>query len=621
MTRTLGTWLCGLLLTVSTQALSQTCTNGDCQAGTVSGPFTAPQQAESTASNFPICTTPGCTTGTWNGQIEGIDAQQNIGKSTQFYDSGPHNIDPNIAVGATLAGKHGQVMEWVNTQFIQAFDKVTGAAIYSSSGTASAGVPRSVARLWSATTQAECRANSTNVQVIFDRLDNRFVISRAVQFTAGGVNHYAWCFAVSSGSDLSLTATKWYAYEYKMDSTIPCVPSSAGCSTGSVYYYYPDWPRVATWSDGFYITFDLEDPSKTYSESGFEACKLDRANIVKGAASNPISCYAYTVPVGKTPSLIHSVDVADIDSASGPPAGEPEYFLSLVTPSNLQVGGAGMAPCTAKLFPCLSNQLALFTWSAANGLTGPVFVTVNQYTPGCYDTSGTGTTTNTICIPQPSTPVGDVGAYGSPSCGDLAGVPCLDSLGDRLSNRLAYNNLTSGGSGPNGGYLTAAHVVLESTGNQSTGVRYYVLKVSAGAATVLVNSGGSSGPPDLFDSGNSLYYLMPSAALDQNGNLGVTYTTSSLVSNPAVSFDVLPWGATGFDTATPIVQGSGDEENTFRWGEYAATVLDSTDNLTFYGVGEYFNTSETGTNGCTVPSSDCYTWQTRIFRGQYGNPF
>jgi hypothetical protein len=273
------------------------------------------------------------------------------------------------------------------------------------------------------------------------------------------------------------------------------------------------------------------------------------------------------------------------------------------------------------LFACQSTQLALFTWSATSGFTGPTFLTVNPYTPGCYDTSGVGTTTNTICIPEPSTPVGDIGAYGSPSCGDFKGVPCLDSLGDRLANRLTYNNLSSSGSGPNGGYLTASHVVMENSGNQSTGARYYVLEVSAGSATVLVNSGGSSGPPDLLDAGNSLYYFMPSAALDQSGNLGMTYTTSSLVSHPEVSFDVLPWGATAFDTATPIVQGKGDEENNYHWGEYASTVLDSTDSRTFYGVGEYYNTNQTGTSGCTVPSANCYTWQTRIFRGKYGSGF
>jgi hypothetical protein len=125
-----------------------------------------------------------------------------------------------------------------------------------------------------------------------------------------------------------------------------------------------------------------------------------------------------------------------------------------------------------------------------------------------------------------------------------------------------------------------------------------------------------------------LSYFMPSAALDEDGNLGFTYTTSGpycstcqAQPHPAIHFDVLPWGASSFDTPTLIVQGAGDEESTPRWGEYAATVVDSTNDLTFYGVGEYYNTSETGTASCWLPASDCYTWQTRIFRGQYGIQF
>jgi len=617
MTRVVGKLLLGLLPIVSVSAVSQTCTAGDCQLGTIAGPFTTSQVAENTAVNFPICQAASCTSGTWNQQIEGIDAQQNIGTTDQFYDSGILKIDANIAVGATQPGQHGQVLEWVNPQYVQAFDKVTGSPVFASSGVAAEASPRPVLRLWSATTQPECIINSTNVQVIFDRLDNRFVISRAADYLSGGIKHYAWCVAVSSSSDLSLASTVWYAYEYKMDNVIPCVPSSNGCTTGTVDTYFPDWPRLGTWSDGFYITFDLSDPTQTFAQSGFEACQLDRADMVNGAATNPMTCYTYSVPTLERPSLIHSVDVADIDSASGPPAGEPEYFLAQVNPG----GPQGTALCMDPSIPCQSNQLALFTWTASNGLTGPAFITVKPYTPGCYDTSGAAkTTTNTACIPEPSTPAGEVGGYGSPTCGDFKGTPCVDSLGDRLANRLAYSNLASSGSGPNGGYLTASHVVMESSGNQSTGVRYYILQVSGGGATVVVNSGQLGGPPDLYDPANALDFYMPSAALDQNGNLGVTYTTSSLASNPALYFDVLLWGATGLTTRSLVVQGSGDEENAIYWGQYAATVLDSTDNLTFYGLGQYFNTSQTGTSNCSQPSSNCYTWQTKIFRSQYTAP-
>jgi hypothetical protein len=612
-----------ICLLTAVYSVGQSCQSGDCQAGVVAGPYTAAQTAENTAANFQLCKGSSCSAA-WSGnQIEGMDAQQNIGTSYQFYD-GVLNLDDNIAVGPTISGKNAQVLEWVNLHNIQAFDKVSGQAIYSvADGTT--GDPRNVVGLWSSSTQPECRGNSGNVQVIYDRLDNEFVINRRVTYNVSGIAHYAWCVAISSASDLSKGSTKWYAYEYKMDTAIPCLPSSNQCTTGGAYYYFPDWPRIGTWSNGFYITFDLQDVTHSYSEAGFEACQLDRADMARGQPANPMTCYTYMVP--NEPSLIHSVDVGDIDSPTGPPSGEPEYFLSIVNPSNAQQGENGRGVCTSQATPCTSSQLALFTWGTS-GLAGPTFVTVNPYTPGCYDTSKPGREGNTYCVPEPSTNVNDIGGYGTPSC-YWFNTPCVDSLGDRMANRLTYNNLSSPGSGPNGEFLTAAHVVMESTSNQRTGIRYYILQVANGSvSSVLVNSGGSSGPPDLQDPNETLFYFMPSAALDQNGNLGIAYTTSGAYCSgcqtqyhPAINFDVLPWEASSFDPPTLIIQGTGDQENTSNWGEYAATVIDPGDNLTFYGVGEYYNASQTGTSNCGTPSSNCYTWQTRIFRGQYGNGF
>jgi hypothetical protein len=612
-------------LLTSVYGLAQTCTSGDCQPGVIAGPYSAAQVAEFTVSNFPVCKSTSCVTGSWStDQIEGIDAQQNLGSSYQFYD-GTLNLDTNVAVGPTATGKKAQVLQWMNPQYVQAFDKVTGEPIFTSSGGTTA-EPRSVARLWSATTQPECQAATGNVQVIYDRLDSEFAISQRVSYTVGSVIHYAFCVALSSGSDLSAAKTVWHSYEYKMDTAIPCIPSSNNCTTGTNYYYFPDWPRIGTWSNGFYITFDLENPATGFTEAGFEACQLDRADMVLGHASKAMSCYTYTVPAADQPSLIHSVDIGDIDSPTAPVSGEPEYFLSIVNPSNAAQGGNGQKVCTSRTTPCTSSQLALFNWGT-KGLTGPTFLTVNPYTPGCYNTGGPGYETNTICVPEPSTSLADLGGYGGRSCGDY-NAPCLDSLGDRMANRLTYNNLSSSGGGPTGEYLTASHVVMENSTYQSTGVRFYILKVSNGTASVLVNSGGAAGPPDLKDPGNTLSYFLPSAALDKNGNLGFTYTVSgfycsscSTQHHPAIYFDVLPWKATSFDTPTLIIAGTADQGNSNHWGEYAATVMDPTDNLTFYGVGEYFDTNQTGMTNCTVPSSNCYTWQTRIFRGQYGDGF
>lgn len=613
----------GIIL-LATPALARPC-SGDCQSGTIAGPYSASQVAEfSTTAPFPICQSSACTQGSWSGnQVEGVDAQQNIGGNYEFYDNESQNIDDNVAVGPTVNGQNAQVLEWVNAQFVQAFDKVTGLPIFTTAAGGTTAVPVSVQDLWSLTAQPECHNNPAgNVQVVFDRGDNAFVISRRVSYTNGfGIHSYAWCVAASSGSDLTNPGIQWYAYEYRLSTVIPCLPSSNNCTSGTFYYYFPDWPRFGTWSNGFYITFDLQDPTANYIESGFEACKMDRADIVQGKPSNPISCYTYMVPQASRPSLIHSVDVADIDSPTGPNNGEPEYFLSIVNPSNAQQGGDGSHPCTNQVQPCTSTQLALFTWGSS-GLAGPQFINVRSYTPGCYNTSKANQEANTYCVPEPSTNTSDIGAYGKPSCGNF-NTPCLDSLGDRMANRLAFNNLSSSNGGPNGEYLTAAHVIMENPTNQRTGVRYYILSVLNGNASLVVNSGGAGMPPDLQDPSGIAFVLMPSVALDKNGDLGFTVTASGpfctackYQRHPAIYADLVPWKATRPDAPVLIVQGAGDQENTDRFGEYAATVLDPSDNLTFYGVGQYYTTNQDGQSNCGVPSSNCFTWQTRIFRGQ-----
>jgi hypothetical protein len=611
--------LIAAFLLAGLRLFAQSCGSGDCQPGVIAGPYSAPQTSENTAANFPACTSASCRASAWvNDQIEGIDAQQNIGTAYQFYDN-VLNLDTNIAVGESATGENAQVLQWMNSRYLQAFDKVSGQPIFTNSGGTTA-VPQNAVAFWPAATQPECQLAAGNVQVIYDRVDNRFILSRRSAYLVGGIVHYAMCIAVSSSSDLSNPQTVWYAYDFKMDTVLPCVPSSNNCTAGTTYYF-PDWPRIGTWSNGFYITFDLEDPTEGFTEAGFEACQLDRADMALGHAANPMTCYTYLVPVADQPTLIHSLDVADIDSASEPPSGEPEYFLGIVNPSNAQQGGNGQTVCTSAITPCTSNQLALFIWGTS-GLAGPKFIPVNPYTPGCYDTSGSGTETNTVCVPEPSTNPVTIGAYGSPSCGDF-NTPCVDSLGDRMANRLTYNNFSVAGIDLE--FLTASHVVMESAANQSTGIRYYILGVSNGNAFPLINSssGGEVGPADLADPNHTLFYFMPSAALDKYGNLGMTYTVSGaycstcrVQPNPAVYFDLLPLGISNFGQLNLIVAGTGDEESTFHWGEYAATVIDPTDDLTFYGVGEYFNTSQTGTSNCTEPASDCYTWQTRIFRAK-----
>src|ERR1700686_907746 len=151
-------WALTLIL-LTAPSFASTC-SGDCQQGTIAGPYTASQVAEFTSAGaFSLCPSYPCTQGSWDvNQTEGIDAQQNIGGEYQFYDL-PYNIDANIAVGPTVSGQNAQILEWVNGSFVQAFDKVTGQPIFTFKGGTTA-VPSNVGELRSSSTQAETGATT-----------------------------------------------------------------------------------------------------------------------------------------------------------------------------------------------------------------------------------------------------------------------------------------------------------------------------------------------------------------------------------------------------------------------------------------------------------------------------
>ena len=113
------TYILAALLLAALPLTGQTCqSGGDCQTGALAGPFTASQVEENTTVDpFAVCTSANCTTNVFkNNQIEGVDAQQNIGSEYQFFHQ-IYDIDANVAVGPTVSGQNAQIVEWVNNQY------------------------------------------------------------------------------------------------------------------------------------------------------------------------------------------------------------------------------------------------------------------------------------------------------------------------------------------------------------------------------------------------------------------------------------------------------------------------------------------------------------------------
>jgi hypothetical protein len=405
--------------------------------------------------------------------------------------------DTNAAVGAT------QVVQWVNESFA-VFDKTTGKAVLG---------PVAGNTLWSGFGGTCETSNSGDIIAQYDKAANRWFLTQPV-FTSP----FMICIAVSTASDATGT---FHRYAFPMDN-------------------FPDYPKYGVWSDGYYGSFNMFS-GNTFV--GAKACSFDRTAMLAGAAATSV-CFQLSSSFG---GLLPS----DLDGATAPPAGSPDFFLNFGT-----------------------NVLNLwkfhadFATPANSTFTGPTVLAVAAFSEAC----GGGT-----CVPQAGT------------------RQQLDSLGDRLMYRLAYRNFTTA---PAHESLVVNHSVRVSGGGKHSsevdGLRWYEIRSPNGTAAVFQQ--GTFSP-------DSNTRWMGSIAMDKVGDIAVGYSVSSGQINPAIRFAVrTPTDAAGtLEPETSIIAGTGSQlRNLNRWGDYSSMTIDPVDDCTFWYTTEY------------LKSSGTFNWSTRL---------
>lgn len=389
--------------------------------------------------------------------------------------------DTEGTVGAT------QYVQWVNTSFA-IFNKTSGALI--------AG-PTAGNTLWSGFGGGCQTNNDGDPIVLYDKAAQRWVFS---QFSVS-TTPYLQCIAVSTTSDATGTYNR-YSFQY-----------------GN----FDDYPKMAVWSDGYYETFNMFN-GNTFV--GADACAYNRTAMLAGSAATQV-CFQQGSSVG---GLLPS----DIDGATAPPAGSPNYMLYYGT-NNLN----------------LYKFHVDFNMPSNSTFTGPTVISVAAFSPLC----GGGT-----CVPQPGT------------------TQQLDSLADRLMYRLAYRNF-----GTHESLVTNHSVVAGSAG----GVRWYEIQNPSGTPTVAQQS---TFAPD------SNYRWMGSIATDQAGDMAVGYSVSSSSVNPSVRYTGrVPTDPAGtMEAEVNVVTGTGSQTTGLsRWGDYSAMQVDPVDDCTFWYTQEYMKTNGT----------------------------
>jgi len=341
----------------------------------------------------------------------------------------------------------------------------------------------------------------------------RWVLSQFSLLYGRFQSQFWYCVAVSTSRD-ALGAYNLYAFEHEG---------------------LPDYPKMGTWPDAYYSTFNVFDPGFV----GARVCAYDRARMLAGEPATPEFQQCVQLPLDfRSFSLLP----ADLDGDSPPPRGSPNYLVSM--------------PYVAQGSTLLLRKFFV-DWSDAGGsrLTEPEELEVESYRPACI------TVSRTQCVPQPDTP------------------QLLESLGNRLMFRFPYRVVNGEGR------LVVVHAIEGPTG--SAAVRWYELRIPPGR------------PPAVFQQGtyspDDRWRWMPSAAMDRAGNVAVGYSLSGGSAFPSLAYSVHlasgpPDGALSDETL--LVNGTGSQVWSARWGDYTHMSLDAVDDCVFWYTGQYQSSSE-----------------------------
>lgn len=390
--------------------------------------------------------------------------------------------------------------------------------------------------------------------VLYDPLADRWLISQFA-FISPATPPYHQCVALSKTND---PTGAYFLYDF-------VVPNNE----------FNDYPHLGVWPDAYYMTVNQFRGGGPFDGTG--AYAFDRKKMLSG---DPTAGFVYfNLDRASHPEGIGGMLPSDVDGRNAPPLGAPNTF------SYFLANEFGDAMDGLRLFDFHVD----FAHPAASTFTerpesplpvaafDPTFTEVNGSPTSCTPSPAPSPTppafTSRDDIPQP-VPANACNAR-------------LDAIADRLMHRLQYRNFGTHES------LVASHTVdvnatpAMATSGHRAGVRYYELRRTGGGAWSINDQGTFSGAP-----GDTDNRWMPSAAVDNSGDLAVGYNVSSTSTYPSIRYAGRlasdPPGSLA-QGEKPLVSGTGAQRSTgSRWGDYSMLAVDPADECTFWYTTEYY---------------------------------
>ena len=435
---------------------------------------------------------------------KGLKQPTTAGLSFAGVGQGDYGFSVNV-VPPDTEGSVGdtQYVQWINLSFA-VFNKSNGALLYG---------PVAGNTLWQGFGGACENDNNGDPIAQFDKNAHRWVMG---QFALTGAPPYYECVAVSATDDAT---GQWYRYQLQSN-------------------LFDDYPKIATWPDGYYLSFNNFDNSSNFL--GSTACAFDRNAMLVGSSASSL-CMFLSAPLG---GFLPS----DWDGSTPPPAGTPDFYLEWDCPAD--------SSCTTSTVLNLFRFHVDFTTPSNSTFSGPTGITAAPFSATC----GGGN-----CVPQPGT------------------TNVLDTLADRLMYRLAYRH-----------YADHESLVTNHTIGSPAGIRWYEIRDPNGTPTVYQQGTYSPdsnwrwmGSAAMDQSGD----LVVGYSVSNSGPGGCTPGPGCIY--PSIAYaGRLPGDTPGtLEAETPALTGKGSQTSYDRWGDYSAMTIDPADDCTFWYTNMYLKSN------------------------------